>query len=274
LPPDLHLVLTSDSATAPPAGSQIIYRVTATTANVGSASGARLIIALPAEYTVTKTYTDRGAGCTTDRTTVTCDLGWISPGIGTNVIVWGTTRSSGELDATATVTSLVEPEANPADNITTLKLLVPAPPAPTSAVVELERPPKIARSGRALRVVPPTWTAAAQRLAFQWQRCTRTCVSVRGATRATFTVRRTGRIRVVATPWSQADGWSPRQRPSPSASYPSLRAEIVDFTFSLIARKYAWFRAARTSRDSPLASTPGSYIGAPITIRLLRPCEL
>jgi hypothetical protein len=53
---------------------------------------------------------------------LTCDVAWIAPGTGTNVTIWGTVTKAGELDATATVTSLVEPELNPADNTMTLKL--------------------------------------------------------------------------------------------------------------------------------------------------------
>jgi hypothetical protein len=129
VPPDLHVELSASATTAPAAGAQLIYSVTVSTANVGSSSAARLALALPAGFTVTKTYSDRGSGCTGAAPTLTCDVAWISPGTSTHVTVWGTVAAADEQVATASVTSLVEPEANPADNTTTLRL-APAAPAP------------------------------------------------------------------------------------------------------------------------------------------------
>src|SRR5581483_2983541 len=149
VPPDLHVELTA-SATAPPAvGSELLYTIKVTTANVGSASDARLNVTLPAGFTVTRIYADRGPGCTGTAPSLVCDVAWISPGIGTTVMIWGTVGQAGELDATATVSSLLETElaANLGDNTATLKLVPPAAPF-TPPPVPKPKPPVLKLTGR------------------------------------------------------------------------------------------------------------------------------
>lgn len=127
VPPDLHVELTADAAVAPAVGSQLVYSARVSVRNAGSASAVRLDLLLPVGFTVTRSYTDRGAGCGSAASTMSCDVGWISPGTDTNVTIWGTVASPGEQEATATVTSLLEKEADPTDNSTTLRLVPAAP---------------------------------------------------------------------------------------------------------------------------------------------------
>jgi hypothetical protein len=88
----------------------------------------------------TRTYTDRGAGCSGTAPKLTCDVAWINSTASTNVTIWGTVGQAGELDASATVTSLVEtePAATLPDNTVALEIL---PQAPTRT-----RPPVLKRS--------------------------------------------------------------------------------------------------------------------------------
>src|SRR5581483_9953958 len=53
VPPDLHVDLTASATAPPPVGSELLYTIKVTTANVGSASDARLNVTLPAGFTVT-----------------------------------------------------------------------------------------------------------------------------------------------------------------------------------------------------------------------------
>jgi hypothetical protein len=141
--PDLRVTLTANAATPPPAGSELVYFVKVSMGNAGSASIVRLDLTLPAGFTVTRTYSDRGAGCSGTAPRLTCDVAWISPGTNTNVTIWGTVTQAGELDATATVTSLfeTEPAATFGDNTATLRILPPAAPSHPE-------PPGLRRAGQ------------------------------------------------------------------------------------------------------------------------------
>jgi hypothetical protein len=210
VPPDLHVSLAADAAAAPPVGAQLVYRVSVTTANAGSASDVRLALHLPPAYTVARSSADRGPGCTGAGPDLTCDAGWISPGTGTTVTVVGTVTGSGALTASATATSLVEAVANPADGTATLTLAAPAAPAPpVPAPLERTppRPPRILGTGRVgsrLRVAAAVWRGPATHVAYRWQLCSRRgrCTTIRGATRGTLLLRAAyvrRWVRVVAT---------------------------------------------------------------------------
>src|SRR5581483_3857504 len=74
VPPDLRVTWTASTATAPPVGTELWVSATVSTANVGASSSTRVSIALPAGFTVTRTSSDRGPGCTqTGPSTLTCD---------------------------------------------------------------------------------------------------------------------------------------------------------------------------------------------------------
>jgi hypothetical protein len=147
LPPDLHVDLSANAANTPAVGSELIYQVKVSTKNNASSSAVLLTLTLPAGYTVTRMYTDRGAGCSGAAPTLVCDVAWIAGTTTTTVTIWGTVGQAGELDATATVASLVETElaSTLGDNTTTLKILPVAPPPPPPAPPA--KPPVLTRAG-------------------------------------------------------------------------------------------------------------------------------
>jgi hypothetical protein len=190
VPPDLHVDLTSNASQTPPVGTEVIYFVKVSTKNAGAASVVRLDLTLPAGYTVTRTYTDRGPGCTGSAPKLTCDVAWVAAGTNSNVTIWGTVGQAGEQDMAATVTSLVEtePAATLADNTVTLKLLPPqAPPGGSTS----KPPPQLtralrvsgpARPGGVLHARPPLWSPKPSKVTYQWQLCTPTaCRAISGA---------------------------------------------------------------------------------------------
>jgi hypothetical protein len=92
--------------------------------NVGSASDVRLNLTLPAGYTVTHTYADRGPGCTGAASNLTCDVAWITGGTDTHVQIFGVVGVAGEQDITATVTPSPESEFDSSDNTASRSPLV------------------------------------------------------------------------------------------------------------------------------------------------------
>jgi Domain of unknown function DUF11 len=160
-----------------------------------SFSDTRLEIALPDGLTYERSYIDRGE-CSRTSTGSTCDTAWISAGVETHVTIWALVAKAGELDVTATVRSLLEPDLNPANNSVTLKLL----PASTGGgggggggggtTPTLTRPTKVSgtdRVGHLLRAVAPAWTATPSRLTYQWLLCRATlCKPIAGATQPTL----------------------------------------------------------------------------------------
>jgi Ca2+-binding RTX toxin-like protein len=159
VPPDLHVDLTASAGSAPAAGQELLYFVKVSTKTLGASSGARLTITLPAGFEVTRTYADRGPGCTGTAPTLVCDVAWIAAGISTNVTVWGNVGQAGEQDATAVVTSLVEQElaSTLSDNTTTLDIplrgatMTPPPPVrtPSPPGTPTRLPKGISRTGTA-----------------------------------------------------------------------------------------------------------------------------
>jgi hypothetical protein len=202
----------ASSATAPAVAAELDFFVTVTSKNAGGSSDARLDLTLPAGYSVTRTYADRGPGCTGTAPTLICDVAWINASTGTHVQIFGTVGQAGEQDLTATVTSLVEREFNPADNTATLKLL-PLTTQPAGGgggtrhrAPAALKPPTVTgkpRVGSVLHASPATWTFRPDRVTYQWQLCTaKGCRSIAGATKPTL--RLTGadvgkRLRVVET---------------------------------------------------------------------------
>jgi Domain of unknown function DUF11 len=149
--PDLGVDLTAGATAAPPVGSQLVYVVRVFAKNGQSASDVQLSLTLPAGYVVTKTYADRGSGCRGTAPNLVCDLAWIGPA--STVTITGTVTQAGELDATASVRSVVEPEVDPSDNTATLKLepavAKPVAPPVLESVGGRLTPPRAAHVGRA-----------------------------------------------------------------------------------------------------------------------------
>jgi hypothetical protein len=141
--------LTSNAATAPPVGSEVVYFVKVSMTNLGNASAVVLDVNLPAGFTVTRTYADRGSGCAGTAPRLTCDAAWVVPGVSSTVTIWGTVGEAGALVASATATSLVEKElvSTLADNTAALTIS-PAVVAPAH-----RGPPVLRMSGGAFR--PP-----------------------------------------------------------------------------------------------------------------------
>jgi hypothetical protein len=147
--PDLHVDLTSNAATVPPVGSEVIYFVKVSMKNLGNASAVVLDVNLPVGFTLTRIYADRGSGCAGTASRLTCDAAWVVPGVGTNVTIWGTVGDAGSLVASATATSLVETElvSTLADNTSVLTI------APTVVPPARRGPPVLRMSGGAF--IPP-----------------------------------------------------------------------------------------------------------------------
>jgi hypothetical protein len=209
--PDLHIDARASTTSAPAPGSELDFVVTVSSRNLGGSSAARLELTLPNGYALTRTYADRGPGCTVAATRVTCDVAWINGSVTTTVQIFGTVGQAGTQELTATVTSLVEPELNPADNTLTLKLEAPGaftPPGATGTSATSARvvtPPRLvgrARVGETLRAVAPVWSSTPSHLGYQWQLCARGCSRLAGATRLTLKLapRMAGRlVRFVAS---------------------------------------------------------------------------
>jgi Domain of unknown function DUF11 len=203
--PDLAVTLAPGAATVPAAGGELDVTATVSTLNAGSASGSRLVLDLPADYTVARVYTDRGT-CTV-AAQVICDTAWISPGTSTHVTVFGTVTQPVALRFAATVASTLETELDPSNNSTSVTL-APAQPAVEdtsggSVALRALKAPRIlgsARVGRTLRAGAAVWTRPTH-AAYRWQLCRgSTCSTIaRGTTlrvRASYVGRR---VRVVAT---------------------------------------------------------------------------
>ncbi|HEX6789137.1 MAG TPA: hypothetical protein VF091_07845, partial [Gaiellaceae bacterium] len=200
---DLHVDVTASAPAPPPVGSELDFFVTVSSKNVGGSTDVRLDLTLPTGWTYSHSYADRGPGCAGTPPNLSCDVAFINPSATTHVQLYGTVSQAGELDLTATATSLLEPEANPADNTFTLKLVPAAPPAPTPTPTPTPSPlpvPKLigtAKIGSTLHVVP---LAGAR---YQWQLCTsKVCVPIKGATKPRLTLLKSyagERVRILVT---------------------------------------------------------------------------
>jgi hypothetical protein len=198
LPPDLHVDISASASSGPRAvGSELDVYVTVSTKNAGGSSAVKLDLALPTGYTLKSTYTDRGGGCTGAAPSLTCDVAWINADAATHVTVFGSVAQAGELDFTATVTSLLEPEYDAGDNTLTLKLVLPAarpatpsgggPTAPTVKAAPLVSGKPA--PGGTLRAAPAKWSSTPASVAYRWQLCRGTvCTAITGATKTTLRV--------------------------------------------------------------------------------------
>jgi len=185
--PDLQLALTAESTVAPPVGSQLVYHVT-----VGDKPGAggsfdvTTTVNLPAGFVVTKTYSDRGKGCSGMTPPLTCDLDWISPSVVGHITIWGTVGKAGPQTASASVHE-GPGELNPADNSATLVL---QPTTPLVAALRVRTPPElsgVARPGHTLVATKVRWNGAPTAVSYQWQLCLGPrCAPIHGATSLTL----------------------------------------------------------------------------------------
>jgi hypothetical protein len=164
--PDLSVALSADQATAPAAGSEVVYRVTvADKLGFGGSFDVRLTFNLPQGYTVTNTYSDRGKGCAGSLSPLVCDLDWVSPLEDGHVVIWGKVGQLGPQVLTASVTE-APGKANLADNNATLTLQpasqVAPPPgnSPAQNVRQLTRlvVTGVPRERDALHAKLPTWS--------------------------------------------------------------------------------------------------------------------
>jgi hypothetical protein len=214
--PDLSVVITADAATPPPVGSPLVYQFTvADRPQTVGASDVLAEVTLPAGFTVTRTYTDRGKGCTIGAPGLVCDLDFVSPDAAGHVTIWGTVGQAGPQTFVVRTRHFLQ-DGNPADDSTTLTLQSAAatpPPASTATTVSTHakaphatRPPAIIgahTTGAILRVRQPTWSSPPTRLAYQWQICTKKfCAAIKDATKPTLKLRAAdarGSVRVVVT---------------------------------------------------------------------------
>lgn len=191
LPPDLAVNVSASSSFPPAVGSELDFYLSVVTKNVGGASGTELDLQLPSGWTFKSSYSDRGSGCTGTPPTLRCDTGWINPSAHTNVTLFGTVAQAGDLTLVATIKSLQEPEADPSNNTTTLKLTPTGSSTQTSKPPATQRPPvttklpilvlpAFAKVGTVLRV------AKAKGATYVWQICISTCRVIRGATKPTL----------------------------------------------------------------------------------------
>jgi Big-like domain-containing protein len=212
IPPDLHVDLSTDTTTAPPVGSELVYRIRVFSANLGSASAVRLDLSFGPGLAVERTYADRGSGCGAAAATMSCDVAWVTSLTASTVTVWATVTGAGPLHATANVASLVEtePATMLADDTTTLELpAAPAAPAPVDLppphVLQPPSVPQSAKAGSTIHARPPKWSTAPTRVTYRWQLCTTSrCTAIGGATSLSLKVRsayahRTVRLVTTAT---------------------------------------------------------------------------
>lgn len=194
VPPDLTVDVSASSATTPAVGGELDFYITVSTKNIGGSSSTRLELTLPQGWTYKSSFADRGPGCTGTPPTLRCDTGWINPSVRTHVTLFGTVAQQSDMTLVATIRSLQEPEANPANDSTSLKLSLtgtttqksPPPPTPSKPAVKLAVPVVTGRAaiGGILRITPRAG------LAYQWQVCAGTCRAIKGATRPTLKLTR------------------------------------------------------------------------------------
>jgi hypothetical protein len=195
LGPDLQVAVSASSQVLPANGSDFIFTVTVSMKNSGNSSDTRLLVTVPAGFTVTRVYTDRG-GCSYAAPTLFCDVAWINPTNPTHVTIFGTISEQVNLSLVATVTSLLEPEFDPTNNTTTMQVFLPdvagagiKTPAGVTAFKLVKAPTVTGRTkpGATLRAKPATWTKTPQKVAYQWQVCSKSrCTAIRGAKKLTL----------------------------------------------------------------------------------------
>jgi hypothetical protein len=126
-------------------GEQIVWHVTVGE-RVGSQStfGVFADVTLPAGFSVTNTYADRGSGCSAAAPGLVCNLDWVSPANPGHVTVWGTVGQAGPQTLSVHVRHQGQ-EANAADDTASLTLqpaaapfvppVLPAPARPLKPVI-------------------------------------------------------------------------------------------------------------------------------------------
>jgi hypothetical protein len=195
LGPDLQVAVSASSEVLPANGSDFIFTVTVSMKNSGNSSDTRLLVTLPAGFTVTRVYTDRG-GCAYAAPTLLCDVAWINPTNPTHVTIFGTISEQVNLSLVATVTSLLEPEFDPTNNTTTMQVFLPdvagagtKTPAGVTAFKVVKAPTVTGstKPGATLRAKPGSWTKTPQKVSYQWQVCSKSrCTAIRGAKKLTL----------------------------------------------------------------------------------------
>jgi hypothetical protein len=190
----------------------LIFFVKVFTKNTGGSSDAHLQLTLPAGYTYDHLYIDRGS-CSGTAPTITCDVAFINPSASTNVTIFGSVATAGELDVEASVQSQLEPELDPTNNTTTFKLLpAPAPTAGGSSQPSSAAPPKALSLprlhgthlvGGTVHATPPKWSKTPAHVSYRWQLCTGSrCTAIAGATHLSLRLRASyagHRVRLVVT---------------------------------------------------------------------------
>jgi hypothetical protein len=135
---------------------------------------------------------------------LTCDVAWINPSTSTHVTVSGTVTQQVELDLSASVVSMLEPEFDPTNNSVTFKLVPPGTPATSGGgtggsggqtALKLLSAPKVTgrfAPGNTLRSTVGTWSAAPPKLSFRWQLCKKRglCVAIEKQTKRQLKVQR------------------------------------------------------------------------------------
>jgi hypothetical protein len=185
-----------------------------------SAFNAFADVTLPAGYTVTRTTSDRGPGCSAGPPGLVCNLDFVQPGSDGHVIIFGTVGQAGPLTISVHVRHFGE-EGNTADDTATLTVQPVAPPAgggggstgggsggssggtTVAKAVSAPAVPSSGVVGATIRAKAPRWSATPSRLTYQWQLCTVSrCTAIEGATKLTLKLAPAyaGRsVRVVAT---------------------------------------------------------------------------
>jgi peptide/nickel transport system substrate-binding protein len=139
--PDVGVAITSEQATAPALGGQIVWHVTVSDhPNAGSAFSLFSDVTLPTGFTVTNTYSDRGKGCSAATPGLVCNLDWISPTAPGHITIWGTVGQDGPQTLSVHARHALQ-DGNPADDTASLTLqpaaapfTPPVTPAPAKAV--------------------------------------------------------------------------------------------------------------------------------------------
>lgn len=219
IPPDLTVTVSSNAANTPPAGTALIFFVKVFTKSTGGASDARLQLTLPTGFAYDHLYIDRGS-CSGAAPNFTCDVAFINPSVSTNLTIFGSVATAGELRLSASVQSLLEPELDSTNNATTFTLSPvtspgggPPPPAsPRSAARPKPLAPPQLRGkrvvGSVIRATPPTWSGKPARITYRWQLCSaRRCTTIPGATHLSLKLRASfagHTLRLVATATSAA----------------------------------------------------------------------
>lgn len=183
--PDIRVELTLDQTPAA-VGDQVVYRarVYANPA-AGPSEHVVAVFTVPAGVQIVSNQVDRGPGCSQSGQTLTCDVGWITPGVDSNVILIGKTASTGVQTLGVHVDASEEQTSTMADNDATVSFRLgadpstgsgspsnPAPKTPPAATT-----PTVSgaiKVGRILTVkvkLPAFASPGRTTVVYQWQAC-------------------------------------------------------------------------------------------------------